>query len=392
MKKTIPIFMAFLCMGFVDSVGPLVGLVKESFVLSNFLAQLIALSGFIMFGVLSIPMGIVQDKKGRKYTLLLGLVIACIGMLIPIFNGMYGPEVNLEGSSMSKFYTVLLAILMLGAGAAILQVAGNPIMRDVSDEGHYSSNLSFAQSIKAIGSSMGFLIPPAVAIAFGMDWSILFPMFFIFILMTLVWIKLTPIQEKKDENASPATFTSCLKLLGNPYVFSMVLAIFVYVGAEVSMSSGIPILMKESYGITNLGLWLTWALFFLPILIGRFTGSAILRKMKATTFLIYTTIIAVGGTLLLLLGSQVLAFIGIVLVGLGYANIFPLVFSITVDKMPERSNELSGLMVSAIVGGAVLPPVMGLVADKTSVLLGFIVPLSALIYIGIVSFNALKKA
>ncbi len=201
MKKTVPIFIAFLCMGFVDSVGPLVGLVKESFVLSNFLAQLIALSGFLMFGILSIPMGLVQDKKGRKHTLLLGLFVAFIGMLIPVFNGMYGPAVSFEGASLSKFYTVLFAILLLGAGAAILQVAGNPIMRDVSQPGHYSSNLSLAQSIKAIGSSMGFLIPPAAAFAFGMDWSILFPLFCLLIFTTLIWIKFTPIQEKKDENA-----------------------------------------------------------------------------------------------------------------------------------------------------------------------------------------------
>ena len=93
--KTLPIFLAFLCMGFGDVVGPLVGLVKDSFQVSNFQAQFMAFSGFIMFGILSVPMGVLQDKKGKKFIMNLGLVIAFIGLLIPIVNGMYGPIVDL---------------------------------------------------------------------------------------------------------------------------------------------------------------------------------------------------------------------------------------------------------------------------------------------------------
>jgi fucose permease len=78
-------------------------------------------------------------------------------------------------------------------------------------------------------------------------------------------------------------------------------------------------------------------------------------------------------------------------VGLGFANIFRLIFSITVDRTPARANELSGLMVTAIVGGAILPPVMGLVADSTSVLTGLIVPMLAIVYVLYVSLRAMRK-
>jgi fucose permease len=98
-----------------------------------------------------------------------------------------------------------------------------------------------------------------------------------------------------------------------------------------------------------------------------------------------SVLLAIFGITCMFLGSKGLAYGGIVLVGLGFANIFPLIFSITVDKMPERSNELSGLMISAILGGALIPPVMGLIADHTSVLTGFIVPLICILYIGWVS-------
>ncbi|MCD4735248.1 MAG: MFS transporter, partial [Bacteroidales bacterium] len=365
--KAIPIFFAFLCMGFGDVVGPLVSLVKDSFGASNFQAQLMTFSGFIMFGVLSIPIGLLQDRKGKKFIMNLGLIIAFAGLIIPVINGMYGPVIDLSGAGSGKFTILLLSILLLGAGATTLQVVGNPIMRDVSPEGKYSSNLSFAQSIKAVGSSLGFLLPPVAVQFFNLDWTILFPVYSILILINLIWFNSSGFAEIEKSGEHAATLRSCFSLLLNPYVFMMVLAIFLYVGAEVSMSSGIPILMKEEFGILKFGLWVTWALFFLPILFGRFMGGLILRKIAPRKFLVITVILSVAGLLMMFSGNEWLTFSGIVLIGLGFANIFPLIFSITIDKMPDRSNELSGLMVTAIVGGAILPPVMGIIADKTSI-------------------------
>jgi fucose permease len=93
---------------------------------------------------------------------------------------------------------------------------------------------------------------------------------------------------------------------------------------------------------------------------------------------------------LLLADNRSLALASIVFVGLGFANIFPLVFSIAVNRMPQRSNEISGLMVTAIVGGAIVPPLMGLLADWTSVRIGFVVPLCCALYLTYVSLVSLK--
>lgn len=389
-NKTLPIFLAFLAMGFGDVVGPLVSLVKDTFQVTNFVASLMTTSGFIMFGILSIPLGVFQDKKGKKFILTMGLLIALFGLLIPILFGMYGPQVELEPGSNVKLYALFVSVLLLGAGATTLQVAGNPIMRDVSDEGKYSSNLSLGQSIKAIGSSLGFLIPPAVATWFGMDWTILFPLYAIILLVTFLWVRSIHVVEKKNIDASPASFSSCIRLLGNPFVFMMVLGIFLYVGAEVSMSAQIPILMEKVYGISDFGLWFAWALFFLPIFIGRLTGAFILRSMKAGKFLMLTVILSLAGMVMLFFGSQYVAFAGIFMVGLGFANIFPLIFSITVDALPDRANELSGLMVTAIVGGAIIPPITGYVAD-INVLLGFLVPAVCVIYIMFLALKSVRK-
>jgi MFS transporter, FHS family, L-fucose permease len=389
-NRVYPIFLAFLAMGFGDVAGPLVSLVKDSFEVSNFVASLLTTSGFIMFGVLSIPMGILQDKKGKKAILLTGLVIALAGLLIPVAFGMYGPTIALEGGSYTKLYAIFAAILLLGAGATTLQVAGNPIMRDVSAVGQYASNLSMGQAIKAIGSSIGFLVPPAVAIWFGLDWTILFPLFAIIIVITLYKVSSLQVEVKRDSSIAPATFSSCLRLLGNPFVLVMVLGIFLYVGAEVSMSAQIPILMDKVFGLKDFGLWLAWGLFFLPIFAGRVAGAFVLRNVKAGRFLVFSVLLSIAGILLLFFGAKLFAFAGIVLIGLGFSNIFPLIFSITVDAMPERSNELSGLMVTAIVGGAFIPPITGAVAD-INVQLGFMVPAACVGYIALIAFKFARR-
>ncbi len=387
-NSSLPIFMAFLCMGFGDVVGPMVSLVKDSFEVSNFVASLITFSGFIMFGLLSIPMGLYQDRKTKKQVLIIGLAVAFAGLALPMFFGLNGQSIDLSSGDNTKLYILFISIFLMGAGAATLQVSGNPIMRDVSSAGKYASNLSLGQAIKAIGSSIGFLLPPAVAGIY--EWTILFPIYAIVILLTLIWVQFTKITEEKESGAAPASLSSSLKLFtSNRFVFMMVMGIFLYVGAEVSMSAQLPILMKDVFNL-EVGLWLTWGLYFLPIFIGRLLGSAILRKIKAGKFLGFTVILSILGMALLFSGTQSLTFAGIFLIGLGFANIFPLIFSITVDKMPERTNELSGLMVTAIVGGAAIPPISGLVAD-INILYGFIVPAVCLLYIGILAKQSFNK-
>lgn len=375
--RTLPVFLAFLAMGFGDAVGPFVSLAKSEFQLSNAVASLIPFVGFSMFGLLSIPVGLFQDKRGKKFVLLMGLAVALVGLL----NATFG---------LSSFPSFLVTILLMGAGAAILQVAGNPIMRDVSEAGKYSRNLSMAQFVKAIGSLSGPLIPVAAARWFGASWRVIFPIYAVAILVTILAIGGLKVEEKRSKDR-PATLGSCLRLLGNGYVFAMVATIFLYVGAEVSVSSGIPLFLKESYqiDINSIGL-LGTGLFFMALTIGRFSGGVILSWMPARKFFIVTSVVsilALGG---LFVPDRTVAVASFFLAGLGFANIFPLAFSITVESMPQYTNELSGLMVTAIVGGAVLPPLMGLVSDHSSVLIGFLVPLAALLYIAWTAFMNAK--
>jgi fucose permease len=379
--QAVPVFLAFLAMGFGDASGPFVSLAKQEFNLSNFAAQLIAFSGYIMFGLLSVPMGIFQDKKGKKFVLMLGLGIMLAGVLIPAVEGF------------STFPELLLVVLLLGAGATTLQVSGNPLMRDVSEPGAYSRNLSMGQFVKAIGSLCGPIIPVVAARAFGLSWRVVFPVFSAAIAIALVTAVMLRVGDRGKPDRRAATLGSCLGLLKSGFVATMVLAIFLYVGAEVSVSANIPLYLKERFGmdIEKLGL-LGTGLFFAALTIGRFSGGVVLRWIEPKTFLRITSAISIFGLLGLFAPSRIVATAAVFVVGFGFANVFPLVFSITVDRLPEDANALSGLLVMAVVGGAFLPPLMGFVSDASgSVQIGFLVPLAAIAYIAWVAMTAVGK-
>jgi fucose permease len=235
-------------------------------------------------------------------------------------------------------------------------------------------------------------LPLLAANYFNTGWTIIFPIYTVAILFTIIIVASARVREEKTVITEAATFRSCFSLLKNGYVVMMVLGIFLYVGAEICMSSGLPLYFKEQFGIDiqKTGLAGT-GLFFLAIMTGRLLGGIILTWMKAKIFLIISVFISIAGIAGLFTGSQVTGFVCAFIMGIGFANIFPLIFSITVDKMPDRANELSGLMVTAILGGAILPPLMGLIADQTSVLAGFLVPAACILYITWVSLNILLR-
>jgi MFS transporter, FHS family, L-fucose permease len=379
-SKSFPVFLMFLVMGFGDAIGPFVGLAKETFKLSQLEASLITFMGFIMFALLSIPMGILQDKKGKKIVAIIGLITGFLGVLIPVFG-------------LSTYAVFLITVLLLGAANAILQVAGNPLMRDVSDAGMYSRNLSLGQFVKAIGSLSGPVLPIVFSRYFGLPWTTIFPVYSGFFLITIAILAFSKIEKSQDEKTTRASFGSMIQLLlSNPFVATMVIAIFLYVGAEVCMSSGLPIFFNTQYqlDIAKLGLAGT-GLFFLALMIGRFAGGIILSWISPKTFFILTNILSIIGIIGLFIPHQTIGFVSAFIIGLGFANIFPLVFSITVDAMPERTNELSGLMITAIVGGALVPLIFAKVSDIFSILPGFTVPLACIVYLLVLSLSLVRK-
>jgi FHS family L-fucose permease-like MFS transporter len=377
--RTLPIFFAFFVMGFVDAVGTLVGFAKNEYQLSGFMAGLLPFFGFIAFALFSVPGGVLMDKKGKKFLMLLSLAIVLVGEALPAVT--------------TGYVLLVAAIFLIGIGMTLLQVAGNPIMRDVSEEGRFARNLTFAQFIKGLGSIAG----PAVAIALvarGLPWNSIFSVFGVVVAITLAGVAFLRVEEKKGDDKPPASIASSFALLGHPYVFMMIFGLFLYVGAEVGVNSWIATFLNQKFQF-DLGSLATGgiAFFFVALSIGRLIGSAVLNFMSARQFLVVTAALSVLGTLGIMLGSKEVAVASIFLTGLGFGNVFPLIFSILVDKMPERSAELSGLLCMAIAGGAVMPPVMGKVSDAFgSVTAAMAVPFVSCLYILFLGLRAAREA
>jgi fucose permease len=306
------------------------------------------------------------------------LSIAFVGVL----NASFG---------LNSFPRFLLTIILLGAGAAVLQVAGNPLMRTVSPKGKYARNLSLAQFFKAIGSLSGPLIPAIAVRYFGMKWTVIFPVYSVALLLSLVAAATLDVPEE-NAHAKPTSLRSCIALLRNPFIFAMTSAIFLYVGAEVTLSAAIPLFLQERFGldIGRIGL-LGTGLFFTALTVGRFCGGMILNWVRPAHFLVATCLVSLLGLCGLFVPLKGVAAAGFVMAGLGFANIFPLVFSSTVEHMPERSDEISGLLITAIVGGAVLPLVFGAVADRSSVLTALLVPVCAILYVQILALTQCNR-
>jgi MFS transporter, FHS family, L-fucose permease len=377
--RTMPIFLAFLAMGIADAMGPMSDAVKNQFQISNVMATLMSFFVFIAFAVFSVPSGLLAARIGKKKLLLLGLGINAVACLVP--------------SLMSPSYMLLLTcIFCLGIGTTFLQVSGNPIMRDVSPEGAYSRNLSFAQGIKGIGSTVStYLVTAVTAIAIfaGMGWRGSFPLFFIIMAVAFVLVAMLKVNETKAD--VPPSLGSSLGLLKNPVFFMAVLGIFLYVGAEVCMARFL-VPLEKAMGMSAKTASIAGAtMFFGLITFGRIIGGFVLLAMNPRNFFRLSALLGLVGAGLLMTGTPTLAMVGVACAGLGFANIWPMLFSITVEEKPECANELSGLMCMAISGGAIVPLIMSRMVDMNMKAVAFVIPVVCFAYLFLLSLRGGKK-
>ena len=378
--KTLPIFLAFFLMGLADAMGPNAGKMKDAYQLSNVQSTLVSFSVFIAFAVCSVPGGLLAARIGKKKLLLLGLGLNALALVLPSMQ-------------VPPFAVVLGCIFLLGVGTTFLQVAGNPIMRDVSAEGRYSRNLAFAQGIKGLGSAGSTYIVLAISsFAFfkSMDWRGAFPLFCA--LMTLAFVAVLFLKVEETKVDEPPSIGSSLGLLKEPIFLLAVVGIFLYVGAEASMGRFLqPTLQGFGMDKDAASFWGP-TVFFLMLTVGRLLGSAILMVMTPRTCFRLSALLGVLGAAAFMSGSKTLSLAGVVAAGLGFANIWPMLFSITVEERPERANELSGLMCMAISGGAIVPLLMGGLLDLKMGAIAFVVPAGCFAYLLLLSLRGGKPA
>lgn len=349
----IPVMLCFFAMGFVDLVGIASNYVKEDLDLNDATANLFPSLVFFWFLIFSVPTGMLMNKIGRKRTVLLSLIVTAVSLLLPILG--------------ESFELMLVSFSLLGIGNALMQTSLNPLVSVVAIGKHLASTLTFGQFVKAIASFLAPYIAMWGAIAtiptFGLGWRVLFPIYLVIGIAATVFLAGTPIEEE-EMDGGVSGFGECFRLLGKPIVLLSFIAIMCHVGIDVGTNTTAPKILIERLQWTLNEAAIATSLYFIFRTIGCFTGSFFLRILKPRLFFAISIVMMALSMIGLFVGeSKIILYIAIALVGYGNSNVFSIVFSQALLSVPEKKNEVSGLMIMGLFGGTVFPLIMGFASD-----------------------------
>ena len=345
----LPVMFGFFIMGFVDIVGVATSYVKADFAgMDDKVSGLISLSCFLWFLILSIPTGMLMNRIGRKKTVVVSFAITALAMLIPVLK--------------YDFAFVLVAFAMLGIGNTMLQVALNPLVTNVVSAEKLTGTITLGQFIKAMSSFLG----PILAAMFPgsvWGWKAIFPVYAAVTILAMAWLAVSPIQEQLIEK-SEITFARTFSLLRDKYIVLFFIGILVLVGVDVGMGVTFPKLLQERCSLPLEKAGMGNSVYFLARTVGAFLGGVVLMRFSASKFFTASSCLALVSLVGLIFSrnlTMILFFVA--LFGLGYANLFSIIFSLSMQKMPQKTNEVSALLIVGVSGGAVLPPLLGVITD-----------------------------
>lgn len=346
--KVMPVLFGFFVMGFCDVVGISTSYVKNDFDLSESVAGLIPSMVFIWFLILSIPFSMLMNRIGRKQMVQLSNLITMVGMLIPFF--------------VYNFTSCMVAFILLGIGNTMLQISLMPLLSNVVKGDSYTSSLTAGQVVKAVSSFAGPFIAAFAAKSLG-NWQYLFPIYAAITLLSAFWLLCTPIPEDAPGQKS-SSVGEILGLLKDKRILVLFFGIFFVVGVDVGTNTVAPKLLIERAGMSVEEAGYGSSVYFVCRTIGALIGSVLLMKVSERLYFrlnILAALVAIGLLFVLQSTSLVLALVG--LVGFFCSSIFPIIYSAALKARPEKGNEISGLMIMGVFGGAVIPPAMGVMTD-----------------------------
>lgn len=390
----------FFAWGFITSlVDPLVAAVKGIFHLSDVEAQLSAFAFFIAYGVMSLPGAVIlaRLKPVRSVLVSLGMMVAgCLIMLL--------------AANIAVYPVVLLGLFVLASGITVLQVAANPLSAALGmpDRSHFRLTLSQAFNslgtfigpylgaslfLKGVEVKEGTVVTPAVRAAslHGIDRAFFWIAGLILIIAALIHVSRKMIGSAAPslprETADMGIGRAIREAISSPWALFGGLAIFLYVGAEVSIGTQMALFLNST-DVWNVPLERAGkfvSLYWGGAMFGRLVGSALLTKVPAPRLLGAFTGVACLLCLFVFAVGGVPGGYAALSIGLFNSIMFPVIFTITLERSTASEEATSGFLCFSIVGGAILPLIVGLVSQHSNYVTAFIVP--ALCYAVLVTFS-----
>jgi FHS family L-fucose permease-like MFS transporter len=390
------VFALFFIFGGITSLNDIIiPKLKELFTLTHAEAMLVQTAFFLAYALFSIPAAAIVRRFGYMKTAAIGLVTMTAGCLLFI-----------PASSNAVFGLFLVALFVLGAGITVVQVVANPLISLLGKPRTAHSRLTFAQAFNSLGTTLFPLAGSALILgglanvsaatltgpaldAYRVESSRAIVHTYmglavaLLVIAGVVWTRRNRLKEEQDHSGG---MFHAFSLLSRPRFALGVLCIFLYVGAEVAIGSLIVNYLMDVWGIADKAAGDHVPFYWGGALVGRFIGAYVLTRVSPGKVL---ASVATGAILLILLSANsagALAGWALLAIGLMNSIMFPTIFSLASEGLGKRAAEGSGVIATAIVGGAIIPPLTGVVADSTgSLQLALILP--ALCYLIIAGYG-----
>lgn len=379
------LILLFFMWGFITSLNDiLIPHLKAVFDLNYTQAMLIQFCFFGSYFLMSIPAGRIIERVGYSNGIVIGLVVMGLGCLL------FYP------ASIVVYYPLfLLALFIMASGITILQVAANPYVAAVGNPETASSRLNLSQGFNSLAHTIAPIVGTSLILAGREEGvpitaeAVQLPYIglavTLFLLAALFFFKRMP----NIQNQELITNLKEVSIWQFRHLIFGVVAIFLYVGIEVSIGGFLVNFFGESHiaGMPEeiAGNYVSY--YWGGAMVGRFIGSALLQKMKSEVLLAISSAGALLLVLLTLISTGTVAMWAILLVGLFNSVMFPNIFTLSIKGLGEYTSRGSGLLVMAIVGGAFIPLLQGLLADQFGVQMSFAI---GLVCYGYVLFFALR--
>jgi FHS family L-fucose permease-like MFS transporter len=382
-------FIAMTCLfffwGFITVLNDiLIPFLKESFDLNYTQAMLVQFCFFGAYFVVSPFAGKLIDKVGYQQGIVMGLLTTAAGCIL------FYPSASLHMYSLFLF-----AFFVLASGITILQVAANPYVAALGPETTAASRLNLAQAANSLGTTVGPIIGAALILgAVAADASavqgpyLMIAGLLVAAALVFRFIKLPVLAhvEATGEESDGNIWEHRSLVLG-------ALAIFLYVGGEVSIGSFLVNYFSDPSiaGMSTADAGEMVAYYWGAAMIGRLVGAALMNYIAATKYLAVNALIAIIMIIVSMNSTGDVAMWSILAVGFFNSIMFPTIFTLAVKGLGSMTSKGSGLVCQAIVGGALIPLVQGVAADSIGIQLSFIVPMLCYIYIGWYALNGSQE-
>lgn len=377
----LPVMFGFFIMGFCDIVGFSSNYTQKAFGWSSAMTGFVPSMVFVWFLFLGIPVGVWMNKWGRKNTVLLSMAVTIAGMILPLIS--------------YTAVTTMLAYAFLGIGNAILQVSLNPLLTNVvTDKKLLTSSLTAGQVVKAVSSLVG---PEIVLFAVnyygdGNDqlWYYCFPILGAFTLLSAVWLMLTPIpREEAAGSGSSASFSEAFALLKDKTILLLFLGIFFVVGVDVATNYISSKLMITRFHWLDDQAKFAPQIYFLSRTIGAFIGVFLMTRIAEIKYFRWNILASIVVLFVLAFAEQsaVVNLVCIGAIGFFCSCIFSIIYSMAMQARPDKANEISGLMITAIAGGGAVTPIIGAVTSQDSMVGGVYVIMACIFYLTYCAFG-----